>query len=110
MSVEDNYRRQSAVTSELDNVSQSSLDEQFVNELKMVEHNLVVHETENGVCVVLWQLSETTAPIDDGDLAAADQFTCNALDYKLLFTLNKKTAMFNISILTEGKQCQRFNI
>ena len=76
----------------------------------MVEHNLVVHETENGVCVVLWQLSETTASVDDGDLAAADQFTCNALDYKLLFTLNTQTAMLNISILTEGKQCQKFNL
>ena len=59
---------------------------------------------------MLWQLSETTASVDDGDLAAADQFTCNALDYKVLFTLNKTTAMFNISILTEGKQRQRFNI
>ena len=53
---------------------------------------------------------QTTAPIDDGDLAAADQFTCNALDYKLLFTLNIETAMLNISILTEGKQCQKFNL
>jgi len=75
----------------------------------MVEHRLVVNETGNGVCVVLWQLSQKTAPIDGGDLAAADQFACNALDYKLLFTLNIQTAMINISILTEGKQGQRFN-
>jgi hypothetical protein len=75
----------------------------------MVEHRLVVNETDNGVCVVLWQLSQNTAPIDDGDLVAADQFACNALDYKLLFTLNIQTAMINISILTEGKQGQRFN-
>jgi BTB/POZ domain len=31
------------------NVSQSSLDEQFVNKLEMVEHNLVVHQTENAM-------------------------------------------------------------
>jgi hypothetical protein len=61
----------------------------------MVEHRLVVNETGNGVCVVLWQLSQKTAPIDGGDLAAADQFACNALDYKLLFTLNIQTAMQN---------------
>ena len=62
--------------------------------------------TDDNGCVVLWRLSQTTAPIDDRDLAAADKFTCNALDYKLLFTLNIQTAMFNISILTEGKQYQ----
>jgi hypothetical protein len=75
----------------------------------MVEHRLVVNETDNGVCVVLWQLSQKTPPIDGGDLVAADQFTCNEIDYKLLFTLNIQTAMINISILTEGKQGQRFN-
>ena len=76
----------------------------------MVEHSLVVNETDTGGCVVLWRLSQTTAPIDDGVLTAADLFTCNALDYKLLFTLNTQTAMLNISILTEGKQCQKFNL